>query len=195
MVSGVSRSVTGSDPIKAAQILFSQSKINFMSVIPDCPGAAYKWHGEPVDVEFGFCKIFRNDEKKMWWYNFECHLADVDLTKKGEVCRGEADIPAIKVTPRKGDFFVLGNHFGIGIKKLVAGGWPDHQHFSLPCFTFQADPEFRIEVFDQKSFDDHEKARREFQAKHAPAEFAKMEAMEKAMREFREKHPKAFPGL
>lgn len=82
----------------------------------------YRWHDEPVKVEFGICKVEENKEKPLWWYNFD-------------VAMGKEEIPAVRVTYGEHSF-VISNRYGEGEEKLRRGGWPNFPHASLPDDLF-----------------------------------------------------------
>ena len=84
----------------------------------------YKWQGEPVKVTFGNCIVIENKEKPLWWWNYECNEGSASLD-------GKAVIPSLKIKTKEGNEFMIANHFGIGIHKLLNGGWPSHAHFSV----------------------------------------------------------------
>lgn len=132
----------------------------------------YCWHGEPVEVKFGYCNISENTEKPMYWYNYECRTSSVI---------GSALIPAIYITSKDGQQWVIANHFGIGIYKLLQGGWPNCTHFSLDKNTFKEAKEkyFAIREFDHDAYSEHESARRKWQKREYPEEFEKMESLRK----------------
>ena len=73
----------------------------------------YFWQGKSVKVQFGYCKVQENKERPLWWYNYECFLS------KSKKC---TIIEAIKIEGKEP--FVIANHFGIGVYKLMNGGWP-----------------------------------------------------------------------
>lgn len=127
----------------------------------------YQWQGKPVKVEFGYCIVEANQEKPLWWYNYECAL-DRDV---------KSCISAIRVVPESGPSFLISNHFGIGVHKLLNGGWPNYQHFSIEgdFSPSSADP-WQLK-FDLSGFEDHESKRRTWQKENFPAEFKRMEAL------------------
>ncbi|MFA5934962.1 MAG: hypothetical protein WC827_03705 [Candidatus Paceibacterota bacterium] len=122
----------------------------------------YQWQGEKVKVKFGFCTPSENIEKPLWWYNYEVN------------CLREA-IPAIMIN----NDFVISNHFGIGVYKLMQGGWPNCTHFSLPKDLFMEDRAqcFRIVDFNLDEYSEHEAKRLKWQKENFPIEFEKMEAL------------------
>lgn len=130
----------------------------------------YQWQGEPVQVEFGYCVEYTNKDKPMFWYNYECE----QLPGKGQ-----AIIPAVRVLTKEGSF-VLSNHHGIGVKKLLAGGWPNERHYSLTDagFVRSSSEEYRITEFDGKGFTVHELKREKWQATVHPKEYRKLKQLE-----------------
>jgi hypothetical protein len=130
----------------------------------------YAWHGELVKVEFGHCHVKEQKEQTMWWYNYECRIG------------GNAVVEALKVT-HEGKSFFIANHHGIGVHKLLNGGWPSHSHFGLPdgCFEPNEDlPHINSTVFDELAYSSHESARLNWQKENFPAEYEKMEALKAA---------------
>ncbi len=83
-----------------------------------------QWQGEDVNVVFGFCEVKENTEKPLYWYNYDIAI-------------GESKIPAIKVITNHDHEFVISNRHGVGIEKLVRGGWPNFPHASLELDDFQ----------------------------------------------------------
>lgn len=135
----------------------------------------YKWHGESVKTKFGFYKIEENKEKPLYWYNFEC--AHDDYYNRQQ--KTHAYVPCVEVTTKCGQVFYIANHFGIGIHKLLAGGWPSHSHFSLNGGEFDEHWRTGIYVFDLDSYEKHEAKRRKWQAENFPDEFSKSERLMK----------------
>lgn len=134
----------------------------------------YKWQGEKVVTKFGYSIVTADKGRPLCWYNYEC-----DINAYGN---GTAKIPAIQIS--YGNItFVIANHFGNGVYKLIHGGWPDSSHMSLPDESFiECDEEWcNIKEFDMVALSDHEKKRMYWQKVHAPEEYAKMEEMRKAM--------------
>jgi hypothetical protein len=142
----------------------------------------YQWQGEPVEVQFGYVTQEENSEKPMYWYNFECYNRekleggfkpgrDVFANGKHFAC-----IPALKVTSKNGYSFLLANHYGIGVNKLLKGGWPNMPHYSLDGeFSESILPYFRITKFDEDGYCNHESARKDWQKKEYPEEFERLE--------------------
>lgn len=127
----------------------------------------YQWQGQPVTVQFGRSIVHENKEKPLFWYNYECN---------SEPPKGTACIPSIKVTTKAGESFVIANHFGIGVHKLLNGGWPSHTHFSVGE-DFKADNEFRIDVFDKRGYVAHEASREAWMKTHHLLEYERMDAL------------------
>lgn len=130
----------------------------------------YAWHGKPVKTQFGFCTVFTNKGKPLWWYNYECseRLAD-----------GMSIVPAIKVTVESGYSFCLGNHFGIAHHQLINGGWPGYAQFGLPIDGFEESKkaEYNLRQFDLIGYEEHEARRRKWQFDNFPVEFEKSERL------------------
>lgn len=151
----------------------------------------YKWQGEPVKVLFGYVKQLANTDKPLYWYNFECinkenaygeFIPDHMVTMKGE---NLALIPAVKVIHSAGSF-LLANHFGIGVNKLLKGGWPNMPHYSLDGeFKESSERHFKFVSFDEDGYCDHEAKRRSWQKKNYPIEFQKMEDFKAAFKTIR----------
>ncbi len=122
----------------------------------------YQWQGKDVKVKFGFCTPKENYDKPLWWSNYET------------VCLKEA-IPALMIN----DDFVISNHFGIGVYKLLQGGWPNCSHFSLPKDEFMQDGShcFRITEFDLDGYSERESKRNKWFKANYPEEHEKMEAL------------------
>lgn len=131
----------------------------------------YQWQGEPVKVQFGYCKVSENKERHLWWYNFECNISGCDF----------ALIGAIKITAKDGKPFVIANHFGVGDYKLSQGGWPNCTHFSLPLDSFVPCKLacYKITEFDSIEYALHEANRNKWFKDNYPVEHEKMEALRK----------------
>lgn len=128
----------------------------------------YFWQGEPVRAEFSAAFVDINEEKPLYWYNYEC-LVDSKIKK--------ALIPAVKITLKSGEQFCIANHFGIGASKLKKGGWPDHRHFSIPVECFVSNMWDTISSpteFDEESFSEYESKRNNFFKNKYPIEYQKM---------------------
>ena len=131
----------------------------------------YRWQGEPVKVEFGYCRTEYNKEKPLWWSNFECYPDTM------------AAIEAIRITDKRGYSFMISNQFGIGVNKLLKGGWPDQRHYSL-YGEFDKYRTPHCKEFDEESFVIYEQMRRKWQKTFFPEEFKEMEALKNAMKRF-----------
>lgn len=123
----------------------------------------YQWQGEAVKIKFGNCIIERNKEKPLYWYNYECHL------QHGE----KACIPVIQITTKDNQVFIIANHFGIGVHKLINGGWPNYTHFSLNG-KFSTKPQLKYAEFDLDNYSVYEAEREKWQKKTCPDEYNKM---------------------
>ena len=144
----------------------------------------YQWQGENVSARFGYVIQNENVEKPMCWYNFECYTSEQldGRFKDNHFVRANglhfALIPAIEVEAKNGYRFLLSNHYGIGVSKLLKGGWPNHAHFSLSG-EFHEDnaPYYAIKEFDLDGYEAHESARRNWQKKNYPVEFERVEML------------------
>jgi len=147
----------------------------------------YQWQGEPVKVEFGEVLVTENKDKPLFWYNFECYYR-LNLNDEYEYiyCSSNKRIgicDAVKVIHSTGEF-IIANHFGIGVHKLLNGGWPNYQHFSLNG-DFQATSwkeHLHLKKFDELGFSKHEAARRNWQKQTYPIEFEKMKNLRSVIR-------------
>lgn len=135
----------------------------------------YQWQGEPVKVEFGYCRVTENQEKPLYWYNYECNWDDYSEIERRSTGDKHTHVPAIKVIYRD-QIFCIANHYGIGVHKLINGGWPSHRHFSLPVEGFNSNlfrEEREIYVilkFDLEGYQTHESNRIKWQMKNYPKE-------------------------
>jgi len=143
---------------------------------------AYEWQGQPIKTEFGYCIVTENKDKPMYWYNYECNWDDYHNKERRSSGDKRAIIPAIKIT-YEDQVFCIANHFGIGVHKLINGGWPSHRHYSLPVDGFDSViPKgekiiFCLKQFDLEGFEAHESERKKWQKRTHPIEFEKSEAM------------------
>lgn len=134
----------------------------------------YQWQGENVKVTFGYCQVKENLEKPLYWYNYECNW-DFYYNKPKRGMYKSALIPAVKVKYEDQEF-VISNHFGIGYRKLIKGGWPNHNHFSLPIDGFVSNLSkdeyinYCIRKFDLESYEQHESNRNKWKLKNYPKE-------------------------
>jgi len=149
---------------------------------------AYQWRGEPCEVKFGYVIQSENKEKPLYWYNFECYNSKQldDTFKPDHMVKDNGDhfalIPAVQISQGKSTF-VLANHYGIGLSKLIKGGWPNHAHFSLDGEFKESNAEYdAIKEFDLDGYERHESARKDWQRKNYPKEFADMENLRNSMR-------------
>jgi len=123
----------------------------------------YQWQGENIKVKFGNCIVKRNKEKPIYWYNYECFLQYGD----------KACIPAIQITYKKERVFMIANHFGIGVHKLINGGWPNYTHFSLDGI-FSTNPQLKYAEFDLDGYSEYEAKREKWRQKTFPKEYEKI---------------------
>lgn len=137
----------------------------------------YQWQGEKVKVEFGLCKVIEVKNKPLWWWNYECCWDDYYNKDKYSMHDKSALVPAVKITHKEQEF-VIANHFGIGVHKLINGGHPNYRHYSLPldgfestsCMTIQEQYIYVHRKFDLLSFEDHEAKRSKWQKRKFPKE-------------------------
>ena len=127
----------------------------------------YQWQGEPVEVIFGTSKIEPNKAKPLYWYNYDCSLSEENA----------AHIAAVKIKTADGCEFVIANHFGYGVLKLLAGGWPDSGHASLTEGEFVADPEMKITEFDRLGYQEHKRKAHAWQKENYPEEYEQVERL------------------
>lgn len=125
----------------------------------------YQWQGEKIKVKFGNCIVERNKEKPLYWYNYECFLQYDD----------KACIPAIQITYND-RVFIIANHYGIGVHKLINGGWPNYTHFSLDGI-FSTNPQLKYSKFDLDGYSKYEAEREKWQKKTSPEEYKKILAL------------------
>ena len=138
----------------------------------------YQWQGEPVRVEFGLCKVKANKNKPLWWYNYECELNAPAL---------QAILPAVRITMPSEEQFCIANHYGVGVHKLLLGGWPDCAHFSLPLEAFEPSRKkfYQWKDFDEFEYSKHEAKRRQWRKENYPEEFEKVEALRQEFLKYR----------
>lgn len=145
----------------------------------------YKWNGQPAAVEFGSCLVRTNEENPLWWYNFECYPS------------GKAHIPTLRITIEHGSrvcftsntfigkekmyTFMISNHFGIGVHKLLNGGWIEYTEFSIEG-SFSTNIAARITKFDLEGYEAHEAERAKWQQRNHPEEWAKKQALRYTIR-------------
>ena len=154
----------------------------------------YQWQGEPVEVRFGYVYQEENTEKPIFWYNFECNNKEElngDFKHDHFVANNGnhfALIPAVEVTYGKEKSFLLANHYGIGVHKLINGGWPTYAHFSLSGqFKESAAPYFAIKQFDLLGYEEHESKRNNWQKANFPEEYSRLESLRDTIRNLRKK--------
>lgn len=134
----------------------------------------YKWQGIPVKVKFGTVRVTEMPGKPLYWYNYEV------------LGLGIKNLPAVQIEYQESkgapkQIFCIANHFGIGVRKLEDGGYPNLTHLSLPNdFTEYSADEWATEKFkalteDMPAFREHEKARDKWQAKKYPVEHMERE--------------------
>lgn len=143
----------------------------------------YQWQGQKVKVIFGKCKVVENKDKPLYWYNYECLWDDYNNKPRKSAFDKFTYVPAVKVIFGDEEF-VLANHFGIGVHKLINGGWPSYRHFSLPLDGFISKEGLTIDEqfmyifrkFDLESFEAHEEKRTKWQKRTFPIEYAQHKA-------------------
>lgn len=144
----------------------------------------FEWQGEPVKIEFGHCKVTKDEKHNLYWYNYDC-----DITNGHET----AFIDAVKVTTRNGEEFCISNQNAYGVHKLRNGGWPNCGHASLPLEGFETNEPmgwkmrswFENKEFDLVGYEKQESDRRNWQKKNFPIEFEKSDKIVRAMRKRR----------
>lgn len=149
----------------------------------------YFWQGEPVKTDFGVVVQPENKEKPLYWYNFECNW-NVAENKPRYGTVKTCSIPAIKVTTKDGQVFLIANHFGIGANKLMKGGSPRDTHFSFgDNAKFQGAEDlgvfrnaYSIRKFDEDGFVEYEAKRERWQKENFPEEFERMENLRKSFK-------------
>jgi hypothetical protein len=135
----------------------------------------YQWQGEKVKVRFGLTKVKTNKEKPLYWYNYEISLEET-------IMQGKCLISSIEVEASYGSKFIIANHFGIGVHKLLNGGYPNIGHFSFDDDAkFSEHKEFKKYngQFELEEYEEHEANRRKWQRENYPIEFAKSERLVK----------------
>lgn len=128
----------------------------------------YQWQGENIKVEFGYCHVKENTDKPLWWYNYECNM-------DGEF--GKTLIDCIRITTSYGKPFIISNHCGIGVHKLMNGGWPNYAHFSLDGKFTESHWEMVIRKFDLNGYEQHESNRGKWQEKNFPEEYKQKKSL------------------
>ncbi len=142
------------------------------------PKTQLKWQGEPVKVESLYIKVWEYKEKPLWWFNYE-----VDKQRSENLGHDYAIIEALKVTYENQSFYIS-NHFGVGIRKLRKGGWPNHSHFSFDGNFKEYSTNMTLHPtisFCLKDYENHEANRRAWQKKNFPEEFERSERLRKMM--------------
>lgn len=130
----------------------------------------YKWQGEPVKIKYGNCIVKKREDKPLWWFNFECALGHSDI----------ACVPVIQITMGDDYQFMIANHFGIGIHKLINGGWPSHAHFSVEG-DFDTKPKLMYSEFDHEGYSTYESDRRKWEKDNFPEEFKRFESLRRGI--------------
>ena len=180
----------------------SEPSKDLLNVITDMAEKAYKqtakyfWQGEPVRIEFGAAYPEENKEKPLFWYNYECNcdfLQDKPIYDTHKFCM----LPAIKIYYKDQKPFIISNHFGIGVNKLLKGGSPRHTHFSFADnVKFETIDEleswvlkqsFKITEFDEEGFSNYEAKRNKWQKENFPEEYEEMEKFKNSFRSFNRK--------
>lgn len=146
----------------------------------------YYWQGEPVRIEFGAAYPEENKKKPLYWYNFECNWDFLQDKPIYDTIKSST-IPAIKIYYKDYKPFIIANHFGIGINKLLKGGSPRHTHFSFDenvkfetieqLVIWGLKQYFKITEFDEEGFSVHEAKRRKWQKENFPEEYEQSERL------------------
>lgn len=139
----------------------------------------YKWNGKGVKIEHVQVTVKENKKKPLTWYNFEC------LTNRDT--NGKHTFPAIVITTRKGNKFIISNHYATGINKCRKGGLQGQYHGG---FDFEDVTKVlqmghakwcplvdRCIMFNEQAYSSNESDRREWQKENYPEEFEKAEAL------------------
>ena len=135
----------------------------------------FEWQGEEVKVKFGLALTKTNKDKPLYWYNYEVSLEET-------IMQGNTLISAIQIETSRGSKFVISNHFGIGVHKVLNGGYPNIQHFSFSDdVEFKEHPEYETYdgEFQLEEFEEHESNRRKWQKENFPVEFDNSERLRK----------------
>jgi len=152
----------------------------------------FQWQGVPVEVRFGTVAIQEEKGKPLYWYNYEV------------VGLKERRLTALEITYQepgsdRKQVFCISNHFGVGVDKLEAGGWPNKQHFSLPnndfrAYTAEEWTEYEpVPVsFDPLGFANHEFKRDEWQKKMFPKEYEEREKLKESFLKASQDRSKRF---
>ena len=127
------------------------------------------WQGEIVKIEHVTLKVYENIISPLWWSNYEIAINTAP--------NNYALLPAIKVIGH--NTFYISNHFGIGIRKLRKGGWPNHQHFSFENPQEHKKCLESFESYCEKDFIEHEAKRISWQKENYPIEFERSERLRK----------------
>lgn len=144
-----------------------------------------KWQGEVVKVQAVCIKVTEAKDRPLYWSNFE-----VDQQRSTNLGHDYAIIEALKIWYRDSEPFYISNQFGIGIRKLRKGGWPDHTHFSFPEGSEEVDicrngKWFPTTSFCLKEYEAHEAERRAWQKKNFPVEFERHEQLRAQIKSFK----------
>lgn len=158
--------------------------------------AKYFWQGEPVRIEFGAAYPEENKEKPLFWYNYECNW-DFLQDKPIHDTRKIGMLPAIRIYYQDQKPFIISNHFGIGVNKLLKGGSPRHSHFSFAdnvkfetideLVSWGLKQSFKITEFDEEGFSNYEAKRNKWQKENFPEEYEEMEKFKNSFRSFNRK--------
>lgn len=133
-------------------------------------GKAFLWNGEKIEsARFGYVVQPPNKEKPLYWYNWE-----VEKQKALEI--EPCMIPAIEITTKDGDPFIIANIGGIGVYKLEAGGMWTHQHLSLDG-EFTEDENFAVYEYSQADFAIYHKGLENWQKAKDPQAWERLEAL------------------
>ena len=123
----------------------------------------YYWQGESVKIKFILAQVAPDLKNPIYWFNYECALSENSTAK----------IPCVQVFYRD-EPFIIANHFGIGVHKMINGGWPNFPHHSIgDNEPFEPD-ENPILVFDKMGYKRHEESRDEWREKNYPAEYKRL---------------------
>ena len=86
----------------------------------------YQWHGEPVQVQFGYSEIPKDEKNIYYWHNYYCEEGSPFKLFGKDTCK----IRSVRVMYAD-QSFVISNIHGEAIHKLIDGGFPNTPHRSI----------------------------------------------------------------
>ncbi|MCG9971021.1 hypothetical protein [Christiangramia crocea] len=135
----------------------------------------YEWQGVPVKIDHVNIYVKESKKSPLYWYNYE-------VATQQDIAGDYAIVPALRVKHPESVFYIA-NHFGIGIHKLINGGWPNYNHFSFHkddiknVFEESGDYVWNRKNFDLIGYQEYEAERRKWQKKNFPKEVEEMDAL------------------